>query len=513
MFGVPESTLRDRTLGLQCVPDENGFLPNSGPPPMFSKTQERDLIEHVTYMSTLGYIYSTKEFFRLATDFAISLKKKTESDPQFNTSWLSRFRKRNPGLTLEKPQKLAAMRTEATSEAVLGTYFRDLEVVFQDNNVMDSPHSVWTVIETSIVLEQTCSGTCHKDTNQSAVTSPQGKSVTVIAAWSAAGTRIPPFYVFPGTGWTKDLLNGTTHGSNGAFSESGLTTHKIFHKYMNKHFVQHVPGNGSQVVILVDGHKSHANLTLKEWGDANNTVFFPLPPNTSHVTRPLDMGCFGLLKKAYNSEIEAYLSSVEGVHINRCNIARVLEKAYNKVLTPDNTILSFQKSGIFPLQDHVSADNTASVILHQLVDVHEVSEINSALHDWSTRPVNKDRKRKTHCDKQPNTSKKVRQESKAPARKTSVAKRHQTQQSSPSPSSYEDYLHSDSHGDSEDDDPEVDRCCVCGHVTPEAIDETEAEFVDWGQCDICSHWTHLTYCCKVKSLLDNDTFFCPHCEN
>ena len=77
MFGVPKSTLRDRTLGLQPVPDATtGYVTNSGPSPTFSKIEENQLFNHVGYISKIGYGYSRKDFTHLATDFAICLNKR-----------------------------------------------------------------------------------------------------------------------------------------------------------------------------------------------------------------------------------------------------------------------------------------------------------------------------------------------------------------------------------------------------------------------------------------------------
>ena len=46
IYGILESTLRDRTLGLQPVGKEN--LPDTGPGPLFSKTEEDELVNHIT---------------------------------------------------------------------------------------------------------------------------------------------------------------------------------------------------------------------------------------------------------------------------------------------------------------------------------------------------------------------------------------------------------------------------------------------------------------------------------
>ena len=113
MFGVPESTLRDRTLGLQPVPDTTtGYVTNPGPSPTFRKIEENQLFNHVNYMSKIGYGYSRKEFTHLATDFCLNIK--GDAEPPFGNSWFNGYKARHPRLTLTKPQKLSVVRAKST---------------------------------------------------------------------------------------------------------------------------------------------------------------------------------------------------------------------------------------------------------------------------------------------------------------------------------------------------------------------------------------------------------------
>ena len=95
-------------------------------------------------------------------------------------------------------------------------------------------------------------------------------------------------------------------GSSGYMTESGWCNSNAFMDYLEQHFKKHVTSSDSTKLVIFDGHRSHINLTLKEWGISNNVVFYVLPPHTSHVTQPLDVQCFGPLKNAYYSECQAF---------------------------------------------------------------------------------------------------------------------------------------------------------------------------------------------------------------
>ena len=100
------------------------------------------------------------------------------------------------------------------------------------------------------------------------------------------------------------------------------------------------------------------------------------------------------------------------------------------------------------------------------------------------------------------------------ASRASVGKSHTTEKrvtkapiiNSPEPGPSR-YIVSDNSGhedsadmsDDFDDDPRT-LCCVCHRISPENLNlEFAIEFAQWGQCETCSHWTHLKYCSNVSS--------------
>jgi hypothetical protein len=129
----------------------------------------------------------------------------------------------------------------------------------------------------------------------------------VIAAGNASGQSIPPYYIFPGQRWNEDFLKGACTGSAGEMSKTGWSNSAVFLNYLTKHFTKYVATKASEVptLIMYDGHRSHISLTLTEWAKLNNIILFVLPPHSSHVTQPLDVGIFGPFKKCILKNVKS----------------------------------------------------------------------------------------------------------------------------------------------------------------------------------------------------------------
>ena len=87
-YGVPESTLRDRTLGL--VDADNCI---SGSKRTFAVDEEHELAEDIKYMASMGYGYSKQEVINLATILQYFKVKKSPDVPPPCAMWFYSFLK------------------------------------------------------------------------------------------------------------------------------------------------------------------------------------------------------------------------------------------------------------------------------------------------------------------------------------------------------------------------------------------------------------------------------------
>jgi hypothetical protein len=73
-----------------------------------------------------------------------------------------------------------------------------------------------------------------------------------------------------------------------------------------------------------------------------------MPPHSSHILQPLDVGVFGPLKKAYGRQIE-HLMKARVTHITKEDFFPAFLEAFNASLTEENIQGGFRGAGLVPL--------------------------------------------------------------------------------------------------------------------------------------------------------------------
>jgi hypothetical protein len=77
-----------------------------------------------------------------------------------------------------------------------------------------------------------------------------------------------------------------------------------------------------------------------------------MPPHSSHLLQPLDVGCFSPLKRAYSREIEA-LIRYHINHITKLKFLPAFKAAFERSFTSANICSAFRGAGLIPLQPDV----------------------------------------------------------------------------------------------------------------------------------------------------------------
>ncbi len=78
-------------------------------------------------------------------------------------------------------------------------------------------------------------------------------------------------------------------------------------------------------------------------------IMFVLPPNTTHLTQPLDKGCFGPLKVKWRQVCHHYIISHPGKVGNRYVFLVLPNQAWMQAMTMTNILAGFRVTGVYPL--------------------------------------------------------------------------------------------------------------------------------------------------------------------
>jgi len=120
------------------------------------------------------------------------------------------------------------------------------------------------------------------------------------------------------------------------------------------------PSRSNPVLVILDGHQSHKSISAVELARENYITLVTIPPHTSHRLQPLDLTFFGPLKKAYNREVDKWMTRYPGRRVTDYDLCELFTPAYQRAASIEKAVNGFKCSGIFPLNPDVFDDEDFS---------------------------------------------------------------------------------------------------------------------------------------------------------
>ena len=144
-----------------------------------------------------------------------------------------------------------------------------------------------------------------------------------------------------------ELAEGEVRGTLYGLSENGWMDQGLFDMWFRGIFLRYAPA-ARPLLLLLDGHSSHYCPETIHLAASQKVVLFTLPPNSTHLTQPLDRGVFGPLKVAWRQVCHEFLIDNPGQTVNHRVFSRLLAEAYMRAMTVKNIIAGFRNTGIYP---------------------------------------------------------------------------------------------------------------------------------------------------------------------
>jgi hypothetical protein len=181
--------------------------------------------------------------------------------------------------------------------------------------------------------------------------SPENREwVTIIEAVSATGNKVRPAVIFKGvhlqTNWFDAQLTADFHYCT---SKNAWTSNEIAVNWLTRIFIPETARDPPKPRILIlDGHKSHISIEFQYEYFKHNIYLNYLPPHTSHVLQPLDLGVFSSVKGQYRAKIHNIALVNNADNAKKKRFIKIYEGVHKNALTPTIIKSGWQATGIIP---------------------------------------------------------------------------------------------------------------------------------------------------------------------
>ncbi len=173
---------------------------------------------------------------------------------------------------------------------------------------------------------------------------------TAIECVSSDGFALPPFLIVQGANHLASWYTDTDLPPSWVIktSPNGWTDNETAIDWI-RHFNRHtdVRRKGVYRIIVLDGHESHISVQFEQFCKEKNIITLCLPAHSSHLTQPLDVGCFSVLKRLYGKELEAFIMAHIN-HITKPEFFIAFKAAHLATMTSQNIKAGFRGAGLVP---------------------------------------------------------------------------------------------------------------------------------------------------------------------
>jgi len=301
--------------------------------------------------------------------------------------WAINFIKRQPELKTRFQRKYDYQRAKCEDPTIIRNWFRLVQNTIAKYGIRSD--DIWNFDETGFMMGVISSGivitSSEKRGNPKSVQPGNREWVTAIQAINAEGRAIDPFIVVAGqyhlANWYQESnLPATwaiaTTANGWTDNETGLEWLKHFNRCTTDRSV------GAYRLLILDGHESHQSTDFQIYCEENNIITLCMPAHSSHLLQPLDVGCFGPLKKAYGQEIEKLIRR-SITHISKTEFFLAFYAAFQLTMTKSNIKGGFRGAGLAPFDPEV----VISKLDVQLQTPTPVEEEAQQAQSWTSRTL------------------------------------------------------------------------------------------------------------------------------
>ncbi len=341
-FKIPPSTLRDRINGVRSSQAYHQSLQR------LTVEEEEAIKRCLCTLTAWGWPATIRYLKSLALGL---LRAKGDQEP-LGHNWYKNYLKRHLDLKATWSRTLDQARKDAVNHATLEQWFKLYEqtcirygISASDQYNMDEKGFMKGIGDDPKVI-------IPVNEEEAWSNQPGNREwVSIICCISANGYSLPSFFIFQGQRIQHSWLDAQVdERSVIRVSKNGWTTQTIALEWL-EHFNAHTKQRltGRYRLLILDGHTSHISLPFIEYCEHNEIIPLCLPPHSTHILQPLDVGVFSPLTKAYKTRIHDHaLFGTE--RITNEQFLSFFQLAFNSAFNRQNIQSAWRGTGLQPFK-------------------------------------------------------------------------------------------------------------------------------------------------------------------
>ncbi|EED13623.1 pogo transposable element, putative [Talaromyces stipitatus ATCC 10500] len=341
IYSIPRATLQDRLNGTQ---QRSQVRANSH---KLTQCEEELLVEWILDLGKRG-LPPRHSLVREMADYLLSQR----GNRRVGENWVYNLVKRRPEIESKFSRKYNYERAKCEDPKIIQEYFDRVREVILEDGIL--PEDIYNFDETGFAMGLCATAKVITGSDRYArpkLLQPGNREwVTAIEAVNSIGWALPSYIIFKAKkytrlGWFEDLPDDWKIN----ISDNGWTTDKIGSEWLKTHFIPLIDGRtlGKYRMLILDGHGSHLTAEFDRTCTENNIIPVCMPPHSSHLLQPLDVGCFAVLKREYGRLIEQRMR-LGFNHIDKIDFLTSFPKARTMAYKAQTVRNSFMATGLVP---------------------------------------------------------------------------------------------------------------------------------------------------------------------
>ena len=331
-----------------------------------------------TVLKTLSVWRSPLSLMEIRMLIKTMLDKAGKANPMFKNNmpgddWVRSFLSRHTELTQRITQNIKLARAEV-SEETINQYFDNLEESLQGV----PPSNIWNYDETNFTDEPGRKKAVVKRGMKypERAMNASKASISVMFCGNGIGTVLPPYVVYKSEHLWERWCQGGPSGSRFNRTKSGWFDSHSFQDWFKSTFLPAAKRQSGLKIIIGDNLSSHLDLSIIKICEKENIRFVFLPPNTTHLTQPLDVAFYRPLKRAWRSILSEWKEKTKvATALPKDEFPKHLRELEERInpRQANNLISGFRACGIIPID--------RSMVLRKLPTTSTEAISNQVLND------------------------------------------------------------------------------------------------------------------------------------